>query len=622
MSVTVLIGQRACGKTSLLKKLSEHHPSWECIDLDEEIEKSHSKSIRSLFESGEEEFRKAEIKTFEGVLENINKSGSTLISLGAGFSAERLLRLKKESPDIKVVWVRRTSDDLDRNTEDRPPLKHSPSKLWQLRRENYQRCCDEVLFLPEGPFYPENYLSFVSEFLLGNFKDESSKLFQTLPSGAKDGAENDLPTELNELLRKLESIHSRGLRTELRNDLLDEATLIKIMKNLSPEEERRTLLSLRQAPGQEFKNVLGQFQGLLDCDLVWREFFEHSPKSQHVLSLHTEGHFDEQLKVFRESQQYAPEEIKWAPSLENLDDLETALDLANASEKMVSLLPRGPLEKAGIWKWVRILLRKRNTINFCQSFLEDQADQPTLWDHFLAEKVQNSTDTDAPFFAVIGKDTRLSWSPLFHSVWALNNAAHFLSLSLDTPPTQKNLAFLRKLGLKGAAVTSPFKEWACFLARTLEEATGSFANTLLFASTAPSPQVANTDARALSELCSQLPPNKSTLILGRGAIGQQLAALFPHADWMGARELEEGPTLSKDYELLIWATGPDFTSTKLPQTTHLVWDMNYFQHSQAHVYAQKLDAEYISGRDFFVKQAELQQEFWSQGDLNRVDRKS
>ena len=126
----VLIGMPGAGKTTIGRYISEKL-NFKFVDMDEFIERSSKKSIKEIFDQGEDLFRAFETKTCE-VLSRLD---NVVISTGGGV-------VKKEEnmayyKDFVVVFINRPLelilDDID--VDSRPLLKDGKERVINLYRE-------------------------------------------------------------------------------------------------------------------------------------------------------------------------------------------------------------------------------------------------------------------------------------------------------------------------------------------------------------------------------------------------------------------------------------------------------------------------------------------------------
>lgn len=145
MSWIILIGQRACGKTSLGRKLAQHLET-EFIDLDQEIERFEKKTISEIFDIfGEKYFRTLELRTLLSLPRKqiVLSSGGGLVT-----QLEAVSFLKQRG---KIVHIKVSKGDLlsrRQNDKSRPLLNGAKSVLeeiensFELREQLYQDCSD------------------------------------------------------------------------------------------------------------------------------------------------------------------------------------------------------------------------------------------------------------------------------------------------------------------------------------------------------------------------------------------------------------------------------------------------------------------------------------------------
>ncbi|MPQ44586.1 shikimate kinase, partial [Clostridium tarantellae] len=126
----LLIGMPGCGKTTLGKELAKKI-NYKFIDMDEFIVENSGKSIKELFEKGEENFRKIESKCCE-ILSTFDY---VVISSGGGvIKKEKNIRYFSK---FNIVFINRPiyliMKDLDINS--RPLLQEGKEKLINLYKE-------------------------------------------------------------------------------------------------------------------------------------------------------------------------------------------------------------------------------------------------------------------------------------------------------------------------------------------------------------------------------------------------------------------------------------------------------------------------------------------------------
>ncbi|MCJ8345301.1 shikimate kinase, partial [bacterium] len=145
MTWIILIGQRACGKTSIGQELSQQL-ALDFVDLDHEIEQAEKKKISEIFSIfGEQYFRKLELQT----LLSLPKK-TLILSTGGGLvtQSEALSFLKQRGCLIQVVVSKDILITRRKNDRSRPLLNGAKSVVEELemnfshREKLYSSCSD------------------------------------------------------------------------------------------------------------------------------------------------------------------------------------------------------------------------------------------------------------------------------------------------------------------------------------------------------------------------------------------------------------------------------------------------------------------------------------------------
>ena len=130
----VLIGMPGCGKTTVGKVLAKRS-GYKFCDMDSYIQEISKKTIKELFEHGEENFRDWETKACE----ELSKCNKTIIASGGGVvKREKNIEILKKSCTILFIDrpVERIINDVDINS--RPLLKDGKERLYNLYDERYE----------------------------------------------------------------------------------------------------------------------------------------------------------------------------------------------------------------------------------------------------------------------------------------------------------------------------------------------------------------------------------------------------------------------------------------------------------------------------------------------------
>lgn len=144
----VLIGMPGCGKTTVGKVLSKKL-KYKFCDMDSYIQQISKKTIKELFEQGEENFRDWETKACEELV----KLNNTIIASGGGVvKREKNIEILKKNCTILFIDrpVERILSDVDINS--RPLLKDGKEKLYSLYEERYElyRNAADIIILNKG----------------------------------------------------------------------------------------------------------------------------------------------------------------------------------------------------------------------------------------------------------------------------------------------------------------------------------------------------------------------------------------------------------------------------------------------------------------------------------------
>ncbi len=144
----VLIGMPGCGKTTVGKVLSKKL-KYKFCDMDSYIQQISKKTIKELFEQGEENFRDWETKACEELV----KLNNTIIASGGGVvKREKNIEILKKNCTILFIDrpAERILSDVDINS--RPLLKDGKEKLYSLYEERYElyKNAADIIILNKG----------------------------------------------------------------------------------------------------------------------------------------------------------------------------------------------------------------------------------------------------------------------------------------------------------------------------------------------------------------------------------------------------------------------------------------------------------------------------------------
>lgn len=600
--ITAVVGHRGTGKSELMKRLSSHlrDQDVELMDLDEEIEKKIGKKIYELImQNGEPYFRELERQVF---LECMQKSAKhTYLVLGAGFD------MKAIPESVKVLWVRRKTDRDGRIFLDRPRLDPNMSPIdefcrrAEVREGNYAQAADEIYEMPEGMF--ENHhraLAIEKSILTHTFKNMGG-VVTVLPS-------------LFVRAPRWDSFKSRfadcGLDLiELRDDFL------------TPEQIRQIVTELPQLP------FLFSFRKDLESAQYWlagegREILEKAtwvdwalelgeptqvlaqvPIGKLVLSSHEK----ETLEVLvRYESQVA--HCKWAPDIQNFEELQQGHRWQKSSPSKRSFLPRSV---DGSWYWYRCLQKGQQLLNFWRYDEGSALDQPTLFQWLSA------FDKNSEFAAVLGEPIYHSFTPMEQSDFFAKRNLSIFAIRIPRDEFKIAVPILRDLGMRYAAVTSPHKQAAAEICASELRAV----NTLYWSLTRKKWLGTSTDNQGFMELIEGVgmiaPLQKEIFVWGGGGTLEMVEQSIPHASFFASRtgEPREGSHVTPELQpkIMVWAAprGPETQWPPLEWRPAMVFDLNYKEDSMGREYALRCGAHYQSGLVMFQGQAQGQRSFWT-----------
>ena len=127
-------GPAGAGKSSVAKAVSKKL-GYKFCDMDSYIQEISKKTIKELFEHGEENFRDWETKACE----ELSRCNKTIIASGGGVvKREKNIEILKKSCTILFIDrpVERIINDVDINS--RPLLKDGKERLYNLYDERYE----------------------------------------------------------------------------------------------------------------------------------------------------------------------------------------------------------------------------------------------------------------------------------------------------------------------------------------------------------------------------------------------------------------------------------------------------------------------------------------------------
>ena len=603
-----IVGHRGTGKSTLLGRIEELYRTAgkkiRPFDLDREIEYQTSKSVQQIFqEEGEAVFRRLERETLQRIEAEIRDSQDDVVLVcGAGLNPQSL------SNFWQVLWVRRPTDSSGRIFLNRPRLNSLVSPLdeyferFATREAQYAARADEVLWLDEGV---EEIRDFAE---VAYFMDAPRNL---------GGAITLLSEHFGAHLKLwLETRLRWGLDWfELRDDLLTADQFQEALKFLPPE---KALLSFRD-PSRE-----DQTAGWIDrLGLHYDWPLERGPcpyGSPRFLSLHErEATLEDTFKKFPD-QVAAGTQLKAALKLSNFKELELAHRWQSAKPQERVMLP---MSDDGRWSWYRLLKSRSYDLNFIRESGGSSTDQPTL-----LQWIRRSQLKSTAFAAVLGDPVSHSRTPIEHQEYFSAKGSMTYAICLPREEaTAEVLGFLRELGLRWAAVTSPLKGFAFEVCSGLSERaeTMKSVNTVIFDSKRGVWAGTNTDLDGFETVFKAHAQELGAPIAvwGGGGTLPIVKAVIPDAHFYSMRTGESRGSSAADQTALvesphavIWAVGrtPELKMPPASWKPRVVLDLNYADHSPGREYAVSIGAKYISGLTMFHAQAAVQRQFWTEAE--------
>ncbi len=611
--ITLLVGHRGVGKTSLLARILARRSGARGFDLDAEIEKRTGMRVPALFAArGERAFRELERTTLDELVGEAGASGvETWIAVGAGF----------EGPlpaGVRATWVRRATDATGRIFLDRPRLDADRTPL------------DE--FLSRAPEREARYRSWADAELVlreGLRADPAEAIYFEGPSAWKLREAWTLTLSPG---RGAEAARTRALAAGLRLEIKDDEWSARQAEELLRDAgtgDGKWLLSLRSGrEASAWATLSARFpDAALDVDVrslrslaseiaTKLEDRLRSPEAPRILSLHAgEGApatLAEAAVVLDRAARDLPRTVlKLAWPVASLAELEIGHDWAALDPARRVFLP---MSATGRWNWYRALASRGAPLAFLREGDGSASDQPTLLEALALSRLPLA-GFEAGFAAVLGSPVAHSWSPTFHEAFAAERGWAFVRvpLALDEFDPEA-VRILRKLGLRAAAITSPLKERAFELGDERRPTAWEFraVNTWGWRALDGKLVGTNTDFEGLAFAVRNVDLRGETAVWGGGGTREVLRKLLPEASYYSARSGERvsGPGVGSPVRV-IWAAG-DKSSAWPPEAWRpaRVLDLDYRENSLGRAYARSVGAAYVNGAAMFKRQAELQQNFW------------
>lgn len=585
--ITVFVGHRGSGKTSLLERIKQYDPTVETIDLDAYITSHEGMSVSEIFrKQGEAAFRKLERYHFGHIIIQ-DRRAPLFIAVGAGFEWDG-------SHGVRIVWVRRPTDHLGRILLERPRLDPHQTQLetyrerFQTREQRYDQMSHEEVTIPEG----WNRVNAEERAWFSHTLSDVGGILTLLPKHFAHAY-----TWYWFLGKRL----AWGLDAfEVRDDLVSPEMIQRVFESVP---SGKTILSYRSNDVAQRIPPKNGIRWDWDINLGPCPFGKPS-----IVSMHDRKPGEAVGDVLRrlETEGNGAAHVKAAIEIFNFEELMTGHAWALRDVSRRSFLPRSP---DGRWSWYRLLNKGRMQLNFFREGVGSSTDQPCLFDWLRTPQKPEH------FAAVLGSPVVHSLTPATHHDFFSKRDIPVFSIRVTEDECENGaLEVLCKLGLTHVAVTSPLKKFAFRSATVMDGETRKTeaVNTLWRNADTKVWHGANTDTNGFASLFQDVDSqNSSIAVYGAGALMPTLKRHLPRASLYGARcgTLKDGPGVTSP-EILVWAShhsGETIPSTWKPKR---ILDLSYRQDSPALDYAEKNGISYSSGLVMFFTQAEGQQKFW------------
>jgi shikimate 5-dehydrogenase len=601
--IYAIIGHRGVGKSSFVTRVKSYYQERQLpvhiFDLDQEIERRAGLKISEIFNSqGEASFRQLETQVLEHLFSEIRSlRGAVFVAVGAGY-------MGSFPPDVNVWWLRRPTDATGRIFLDRPQLEPSLDPLTEFaqrrlaREERFRKIYHREFMLSESWDTPNPH----EAALIGLRPANIGASFTILPEHVQN------PLRLEDLLQSLLQLGVKWV--ELRNDLLDEATIRRIAGELPNE---KVLISFRvKQYSPEFLTWAGSYQTDWAIELGASPFVHNF-----IVSLHTRLPEESVEEASQRLLENKAEYFKFAVPVHDFVELWSGHRFYLENPETRSFLPMSVgSENLGRWAWYRLSWGRKMTLSFVRQGQGSSEDQPTLFEFLrFPRQVQGLA-------AVVG------W-PVNHSRTPAEQQNFFAKFELGTvaiPVREEEfhsltLSVLERLGARALAVTSPLKRKALDLCKTADKTAKALQAVNTMALTEDGWVGTNTDQPGLRTILESLDVTENAVVWGGGGTRQVLQSLMPMARFYSARyghDIASNAQATVDLQfspdVLIWAVGRDRMQTAQWPPLHwrpqLIVDLNYTEDSPGLEYAKRVGARYLSGLPFFKAQAALQRVFW------------
>jgi shikimate 5-dehydrogenase len=241
-------------------------------------------------------------------------------------------------------------------------------------------------------------------------------------------------------------------------------------------------------------------------------------------------------------------------------------------------------------------------LNFIQGF-QDFDDQPSLYEYLKSKNKPKEN-----FAAVIGDPVHHSWTPY---IQGQNFPLNVLAIPMTESEFKVAIPILEKWGAKALAVTSPLKMLAGQLCKSNQSLNSLVCKNNQWTGI-------STDQDGLRILIESVPhiQDLNVAVWGGGGVLDSIQQVLPKAQFYSAQTQQNRNKTNETQvpNVVIWSAprkpGIQWPISDWP--VQYVIDLNYMENSMGLEYAQRINANYISGAAMFLAQAEKQLKFWKE----------
>lgn len=615
----VLIGHRGSGKTTLGKALSTHL-NLSFLDLDAALRAELGNEFSATLNKSPELFRALEARLLDDAL---STHKSLVLSPGAGASPSPKKGL--------LIWIDREDwrDEVGRSDRPRirPDLTLEAELKWMAatRSSAYRAAAHLRLPIPRGRSIEQSTRELISLVRFAARIKDSPLAHKTylVPTG---------PDDLRRANADARRLRLGGL--ELRSDYFPAPARSRDLPYIASlrHNDPTWLLRSREPCAWDidllfFDQLIPRLPRILPAEIIL-SLHPDRPESSHIEALARAAR-----RLHRAGVSYSSIILKYAPRIQNFDELQRALSLLTmlkAIPTRATLLPQGDK-----FAWLRPILAAQNATNYLPVGLPAaDADHPSRLDldAFLPHL---SAPEPRQFDLLIGDPVHASQGDRWHRSFSLTNSFEphqgYLKVPIQNGELAQALALFETLPIRGVSVTSPLKREAAADAFIHNPGKLEALNTLrredvpLTDNSTARWVGIDTDQAGMEAVLIQLEDRSvgpgTALVFGRGGASFAVCRALKARNWTIAAHLSaragwtSRPDNLNDVTLIINAAGPSLAyrhSDAIPSAQAWI-DLHYIDVQPPPTEAIRSTEDkiiHIQGDLFFEAQALAQRKFW------------